>query len=234
MSKRLIYSIFRMLMVAIPLTLAMANARAQIDTVYTGQSTVLAVEEHEGISYYWELYNNVEGLNLAVEPGNCTPAEAYFVGGINTGDSVEVMWMMPGTYFFKVTANDSCTNNLKVGKIEVLESISYAWFLQPEPDSICPGDSTTMTIVIEGGLGPWDITYTDGTDTWVIEGIEESPYEFTLDPTPSETGSYSYWITSVTSGTGLVNDEDSDPVTLIVLPHPTTSPIFRYEPTAKK
>ena len=230
MSKRLVYSILRMLMAVVPLTLALANARAQ-DTLYAGQSCWLAVEEQEGVTYTWDLYNDVEGLNLAVAPGNCPAAEAYFVGGVNVGDSVEVMWMEPGTYFFRVMATDTCTNNLKIGKMEVLESISYAWFLEPEP--VCEGDTAWMTIVLEGGIGPWVVEFTNGTDT-LTESIEESPHIFPLVPTPPDAGSYNYWITSVTSGTGMVNDEDSEPVTLIVMPRPNTSPIYRYDPTAKK
>jgi hypothetical protein len=226
--KRLLHMILRLLLVIIPVLLALGQARAEqgVDTLYAGQTSALSVVETDGVDYYWELYNDVAGINFATDPGNCPPAEAYFVGGVNTGDSVEVMWMVPGTYFFKVTATDSCTNNLKVGKMVVLASYSYGVFLDPEP--VCPGDTALITIEISGAAGPWDVTFTDGTTIWTMEDITVSPYTFQLIPTPMVSGSYQYWIISVTSGIGIINDAPSDPVTLIVKPKPVTSPIYRY------
>jgi hypothetical protein len=223
---------WRIILVSFSMMLALANARAQVDTVYTGQSTILSIIEEPGISYSWELYNDVDGLNLVVVPGNCPPAEAYFVGGVNTGDSVEVMWLEPGIYFYKVTANDGCTDNLKLGKVVVLESMSYAYLL--EPDSICPGDTAVFTLEITGGIGPWDVVFTDGVNSWTLEDINTSPFIFQLIPTPAVPGTYEYWISSITSGTGMVNTTPSAPVTLTVMPRPVTSPIYRYDPMSKK
>jgi hypothetical protein len=225
--KRPMHMILRLMLVFIPVLLALAHANAQVgNTVYAGQSSVLSVEKTEGVTYYWELYNDVTGLNLAVVPGNCPPAEAYFVGGVNTGDSVEVMWLVPGTYFYKVTATDSCTNNIKVGRMEVLEALPYAVFLDPAP--ICTGDTAMLTVEITEGTGPWDVTFTDGTTVWTINDIQVSPYIFQLIPTPAVPGSYQYWITSVTDSNGITSDTPSAPVTLIVKPKPVTSPIYRY------
>jgi hypothetical protein len=106
-----------LLLVFIPVLLFLAEARAQGDTVCVGETSVWVIEEDVGVDYYWELYNDVDNINLAIVPGNCPPTDAYFVGGVNTGDSVEVMCLQPGTYFIKVTATDTCTNNIKVGKL---------------------------------------------------------------------------------------------------------------------
>lgn len=221
------YILFRLLLVMMPVMLALDYSRAQVvDTVYAGESTVLAVEDVEGVSWYWELYHDVDGLNLAVVPGNCPPAEAFFVGGVNTGDSVEVTWVEPGTYFFKVTGTDTCTNNIKVGKIVVIEGFSYATFL--DPGAICSGDTAILTLEFTGAPGPWDVIFTDGTNMWTIEDIDQSPYSFPLIPTPSVAGSYQYWVISVTNKYGKVNEVPSDPVTLVVYPKPVTSPIYRY------
>jgi hypothetical protein len=216
------------MLVTLPALLALGETRAQGggDTIFAGQSSWLAIVPFDGVSYEWSLYNDPDGVNFATDPGNCPPAEAYFIGGVNTGDSVEVMWMEPGTYFFKVMATDSCSNNVKVGKMEVLESISYASFREPEP--VCSGDTAWLTLDITGGIGPWDITYTDGTDTWTIYDIEESPHTFQHIPTPTVPGTYQYWVIFVTSGTGMINPEPSEKVTLIVKPKPVTSPIQRY------
>jgi hypothetical protein len=219
------HTILRLMLVFILAVMALAQARAQGDTVCVGQTSVWSVVEVPGDTYAWELYNDVTGINLAVVPGNCPPTEAYFVGGVNTGDSVEVMCLAPGTYFIKVTATDSCTNNLKVGKIVVEECYSYATLLEPEP--VCPGDTAMLTVEITGAPGPWVITYTDGTTTWTSDTITASPYTFPLVPTPAAPGSYLYWITSV-SNPFMTYDIPGDPVTLIVKPKPVTSPIYRY------
>ena len=227
MMKRPLHMMLRLMLVFLPVLLALAHARAQgVDTINAGQSTKHAVVPFEGVTYHWELYNDVTGINFAADPGNCPPSEAYFVGGVATGDSVEIMWLVQGIYFFKVTANDSCTDNLKVGKMVVLGPLPYANFL--EPASICMGDTATLTVEIMGGTGPWDITFTDGVNVWLIEDIQESPYTFQLIPSPALSGSYQYWITSVTDSIGTINDTPSDPVTLTVYPKPITSPIYRY------
>jgi len=218
--------VLRLLLTLVAVVMALAQARAQADTVCAGETSIWAVEEAPGVSYYWELYNDVEDLNLAVTPGNCPPAEAYFVDGINTGDSVNVMCLAAGTYFIKVTATDSCTNNIKVGKIVALPCMSEAVLLEPAP--VCAGDTALFTFEITGGVGPWSVTYTDGTIEWTIDGILASPYTFQHIPTPTVPGTYQYWITRLVNGIGIVNDTPSDPVTLIVKPKPVTSPIFRY------
>lgn len=231
--KRSIHTIVRLVLVFIPVMLALVQARGQADTVCVGDISSWAVQEVPGDTYTWELYNDVAGLNLAAEPGNCPPAEAYFVDGITTGDSVNVMCLTPGTYFIKVTAVNECpTDNLKLGKIVVEHCTSYAVF--SEPDSICPGDPATLTLVIGGGAGPWDVTFTNGIQSWTIGGITSSPYSFPLVPTPSVPGNYLYWVTEVVNGAGLINSEPSEPVTLTVKPKPSTSPIYRYEPVSKK
>jgi hypothetical protein len=206
--------------------LALVETRAQADTVCTGQTSIWTVEASPGTTYYWELYDDVSNINLVTTPGNCPASEAYFVGGIDTGDSVEVMCLQPGTYWVKVTATDSCTNNIKVGEILAVPCLSSAEFL--DPASICSGDTAWLTIEITGGIGPWSVTFTDGVNEWTIDGIPASPYSFPLVPSPTIPGSYLYWITRVVNGMGFVNDTPSEPVILMVKPRPITSPIYRY------
>ena len=95
--KRPLHSILRVVLVFIPVLLALANVRAQgVDTVYVGDSTLITIVNEPGVEYYWELYDDVDSLNLAVVPGNCPPSEAYFMGGVDTGDSVVIKWLQPG------------------------------------------------------------------------------------------------------------------------------------------
>jgi len=224
--KRISHIVLRLILVIIPVMLALTQVRAQGDTVCVGASSKWAVEAVPGHNYTWELYNDVDGINLAMVPGNCPSSEAYFIGGVNSGDSVEVMCQVAGTYFIKVTATDTCTDNIKIGKIEVVPCLSYAEFLEPPP--VCSGDTALLTVEVTGAPGPWDISYTDGTTVWTIEGIETSPYTFQHVPTPTAAGSYTYWIISVTNPYGMTNTDPSDPVILIINSKPVTSPIYRY------
>lgn len=225
--KRKRHILFLLLLALVPVMLA-RQARAQADTVCVGQSTVWSVVELPGVSYTWELYHDVDGINFVTDPGNCPVASAYFVGGLNTGPEVEVMCLAQGTYFIKVTASDTCTDNLKVGRIEVVPCESYAVFL--EPAGACSGDTAWMTLVFSGGPGPWDVTFTNGQDVWLLEHIEESPCTFMLIPTPTDPGTYPYWVTSVVNSLGFVNNTPGEPVFLSVHPIPVTSPIIRYGP----
>lgn len=101
--------------------MTVASATAQ-RTVYQGQVTPLTIVPHPGDTYTWELYTD-STVNFAVAEGDVTPDMAYFVNGKNTGPTVEVAWLQPGTYFYKVTAVNviECTNHLKVGMIVILE-----------------------------------------------------------------------------------------------------------------
>ena len=233
MNTKLLYNIMKLL-AFVPLLLTMAPVMAQDDdVVYTGETTVFAVEEAEGVTYTWYLYNDVDGLNLAQTEGNCPQSEAYFVGGVNTGASVEVMWLSAGTYFYKVVAEDDCSNNLKLGIIEVEESLPVAFF--EDPEEICIDDPGELTVVLAGEV-PFSITYTveyDGEviDTETITGIAESPYTFEVYH--DQVGIYTYTIISVTDVIG-TNDEPSSSVTMEVLPRPVTSPIEWYDPLSEK
>jgi hypothetical protein len=217
----------RLLLVAIPLLMAMAPATAQ-NTVFAGQTSDLKVVKVPGDTYVWELYKDVTGVNFATVPGNCPPGEAYFTG-VSTGDSVNVMWATPGTYFFKVTAyRPGCTNNLKVGIITVLNSMPAA-ILGPLPP-ICAGDSVHLTVTLTGSA-PWSITVTDGVNNFVFNNIMSSPINLTVPLIPLV--STNYWITEVTDAHS-TNKTPSLPVVQEVNPKPVNSRIYQYEPVVKK
>ena len=213
----------RLLLVAIPVLTAMAPAMAQ-DTVYAGQSRDLSVIEIPGDTYVWELYNDVTGINFAIDPGNCPPGEAYFTSS-STGPTVNAMWLNQGIYFFKVTAyRGGCTMNLKVGKMTVLWAIPTAIIEPPPP--ICIGDSVHLSIQLTG-TGPWSITLTDGTNNFVFNNITSSPFNFTVPLIPLVTTTY--WIPEVTDE-HVTNTTPSPPVVQVVNPKPVNSHIYQYGP----
>lgn len=117
---RLLYKMRLALVVLLPLLLALAPAMAQT-VVYEGVTTQLNVSAVAGHTYQWKIYSDAT-LDFALEssPG-CPVAFADFTSG-NTGPGVQVKWIKPGIYFYKVTTRDAaqCAMNLKVGMIKVL------------------------------------------------------------------------------------------------------------------
>ena len=207
------------------LLLTIAPAMAQTGSVYAGQTTSLEVVPIQGDTYMWELYDNVTGINFVTVPGNCPVTSADFVGG-NTGAKVNVKWLKPGIYFYKVTAwreygaSFCSTNNLKVGKITILKAIPTALFTDHSP--ICKGDTAYLSVTLTG-IGPWSITYTDGTTPVTITGITGTP--FFIPVSPKFTTQYS--IISVTDANG-TNNKPTTPVTLVVNPKPSMSRIIQF------
>ncbi len=217
------YIFLRLWLVILPLIAALAPAKAQ-DTVYAGQNTWISIIEVPGDTYVWELYDTVTGINFATDPGNCPPSKAYFTSG-TTGDSVNIMWLKKGTYFYKVTAyRNNCTMNLKVGKMVVLYEIPTATIATPSP--ICIGDSVHLTVTLTG-TAPWSITLTDGVNSWVYSNIMSSPFDLTVPVVPLVTTTY--WVSEVTD-LHVTNTDPSPPVIQVVNPKPVNSHIYQYGP----
>lgn len=216
----------------VALLLAMApQVMAQGNIVYQGQTTALAVVDEPGTTYTWSLFNSAGGVNFATDPENCPPTQAYFVDAINEGASVEVMWLEPGDYFYRVIAvnADGCMN-LKVGRMHVIESMPTAYI--EDPGSICVGDSGFLEIHFTG-TPPWNFILeaedADGITTTTYTNVADNP--IVIEVAPTQTTNYRVIEISDTNGT---NTTPSNTVTLIVYPKPVSSPIYQYDPQAKK
>lgn len=90
-------------------------------TAKVGETTKLSVNEVYQHTYVWELYDRVQDVNFAITQGNCPENKAEFTKG-NTKASVQVKWLQPGIYFYKVTISNNCSNNVKIGKIIITEA----------------------------------------------------------------------------------------------------------------
>lgn len=208
------------------LLLALAPAKAQM-VVYTGQTSTLEVEPVKDEIYVWELYSD-PSVNFATTDGDASPTSyAEFVGAYENVPSVEVLWKLPGFYFFKVTAWNAsgCTNNIKIGIIEV--KVSARAEIMPITNPICAGDPMTLELVLTG-TAPWNFTYTaedvNGVVTeYEVENVLTSPHFITIDPGPlTET---SFTVISISDAFGS-NTEPSNTETQVVNPLPEPSVIF--------
>jgi hypothetical protein len=208
------------LAVLLLLLLALAPARAQ-NVVYQGETTQLGVEPQPNDTYKWELYRD-STKNFVTAVPDCPTSDAEFVGG-NTGTPVNVLWKEPGIYFFKVTATDKitgCTSNMKVGIVKVLHAIPTVK-LEASP-AVCVGEKITLTATLTG-TAPWEIIYTDGTNSWTVSNILSDTHLITIDPGPSVTTDY--WVTSVKDKYG-INLVPSDKTTQLINPLPAPSSIY--------
>lgn len=217
------------LLAATLLMLGASRASAQGITVFAEQPFTFTVDvqtaQEDNIT--WEIYDNFMGINMAVVPGNCPiPASAEFVGGDNTGSSIDIIWHVPGTYIVKVRAvNDCPSDNMKFFLITVIEALPVATI--QEPGAICEGDNGTLVIDLDGDA-PFSIILHDETaDTYTqYDNILTTPFVITVNPTVTTT----YTITQVTDIDGTVNTNPSNTVTLIVNPRPINGQIYQYTP----
>lgn len=218
--KRPLINMLRLLIFLLPVLLSREYAAAQTgNSVYAGQTSLLSVQEIVGDTYIWELYTDVAGVNFATTPGNCSPADAHFVGP-NTGPAVSVMWLNPGLYFYKVTAyGPTGCMNLKVGRMEVMQPLPTAAFIDPEP--VCFGEIAVLTVTFTG-TPPFSFTYNDGVNSHTVGNITDYTYDLIL--TPSTTTSY--WITSVTDFYNVPNNVTVGPAMLVVNPLPEIITLF--------
>lgn len=223
----------KVLAVFVLMLLAMAPAVAQT-IVYQGETSTLSVNQLSGDTYSWELYD--DGTVDFAKTAGITSSASYatFVGG-NVGASVQVKWLKPGTYFFKVTAFDitGCTNNLKVGIIKVKASLPTAE-LAISPTEICnDGVSIAQLEIKFSGPGPWNIILqkrdmiSGNTSTEVYSGIPESDNPKFLPVSPNVTTEYTVIEISNANSTNTV---PSNPVTLTVHPLPEKTPIYLKKP----
>src|ERR1035437_522178 len=93
------------------------TAIAQGDNVVkVGECSKLRVAEQSGSSYLWKIYSDKSMLNQVYS------SDAEFVGR-SSGSEVIVKWNKSGEYYFSVNSlNSSGCSNLKIGKMEVLNS----------------------------------------------------------------------------------------------------------------
>jgi len=229
--KQRIHHIIYQTLGIILVVLAIAPARAQkpIDYFVVDQCETLefSVVDIPGDRFTWDLYRD-STVNFAQEKGDVDPV-IYFEKDMYEGATVRVNWLDPGSYFLRVMVWDevSCTNNLLIFKIDVLEYLPEAILIG---DSLCVGMPAEVKIVLTG-RGPWNVQYTYGDDSnavW-LNGITESEITIpVIDPLP--VGTTEFWVMEVTDDC-TVNSYVADPtkVGVIIFPKPTNSKIYLKE-----
>jgi len=211
--------------------LTVATASAQRFQVNQCETIEFSVVDVPGDRYTWALYRD-STVNFAQVDGDVDPV-TYFADNGNPpkyyeGSTVYVNWLETGTYMLRVIVYDeeNCTNNLKMFIIDVLDNPPEATL---EVDSVCIGETAIVKIILTG-VGPWDITYTygDGTDVINLNGIVED--EYTVPAPMLPVGKTDFWIMEV-SDDCTINSYVADPtkVGVLIYPKPTSSKIYLKE-----
>lgn len=142
-------------------------------TAQVGDTTTLSVNGVSGDTYLWELYDYVQDVNFAITQGNCPNSKAYFVNG-NTGFSTQVKWLEPGTYYYKVTVNNGCSNNVKIGEIVISEAE-----VPPTPKIVVIYNCDEGTATLKATEYQGDLLWSTGETSETIQVTQQGVYTLT-------------------------------------------------------
>lgn len=215
------------LLVILTVAPAMAQKPVQHIEVDQCESIEFSVVEWPGDRYTWDLYTELEWdtVNFAQQNGNVPPVP-FFDKGMYQGSTVTVNWLEPGRYFLRVMVYDeqTCTNNLLVFSVNVNEHKPEATV---EGSEACYGDPVVFKIILTG-MGPWDLTYTygDGTAVVNLNGVMEPEQTVTLPPLP--TGIFDVWVKTIIDQC-TENLIPSEKGRVVIFPKPTNSKIYPVE-----
>ena len=181
------------------------HAQTDIDTVCAGSTGVTySVTNTTGSTYYWVINGGTQA------------------SGGNT-NSITVDWN-------NTTGTDTLMVVEKSASGCFGDTVKLPVYRMPIPTaaisgttSICYNNSTTIQVDLTG-VGPWDISYTDGTDTTTVTGITSSPYTFTTPTFATGAGTVTYTLTSVSNSFGCAGTV-SGSAAITVNPKPVTSAI---------
>ena len=228
--KRFIAHIIYLTLGILPVILTVENSTAQIvvDQCDTMEFSVTSRPSIDDTHFVWAIYNSSVNPTDVLDPITSLDPALYFSDGQYAGRSVEVVGLQPGKYYVRIQVWDevTCTDNIEMYLMEVLEKELEAVF---EGDSACIGEPLNIKIIFTG-IGPWDVTYTygDGTDIVNLNGIVEDEYTVPMPMLP--VGPTYFWIMEV-SDDCTVNSYIADPqkVGVLIYPKPFGSKIYLKE-----
>ncbi len=137
------------------------------------------------------------------------------------GDILVCGYVSPGTVDFDPAAG---VNNISSAGLTDGFLVKYKWNVAGAPDgyligdSVCEGSTAYVKFIATAGSGPFDIQYSDGTNTYIVKGLENGQ-KFPLQGTVSKNTVYT--LTYIKSaGLCVPITEPGTPVQITVLPRP--------------
>lgn len=83
-----------------------------------------------------------------------------------------------------VSVNGACSGT--VSGFAVVDVQARPVAVLSTPVGLCTGNTTQFSVSLSG-TGPWDFTYTDGTNNYTENGVLSSPYSWTVSPSATAT-----------------------------------------------
>jgi hypothetical protein len=228
-----VYRISGIFLIILTVATAMAQNPIQhivVDQCDTMEFSVTSRPSIEETHFVWAIYNSSPTPTDILDPAGALDPALYFVDGMYAGRKVKVTGLEPGKYYVRIELWDeiSCTNNVEMYVLEVLETIPD---VELYGDEACIGEATTVKIVFTG-IGPYKFEYAYGdaiTGNVVnMNGEVDGPEAIIqiLDPLPE--GITTFWILSIDDGCKAYEfPVDERPETGIrIYPKPTNSRIY--------
>jgi len=205
-----------------------ASAQIVVDQCDTMEFSVTSRPSIDDTHFVWAIYNSSPNPTDILDPAGAIDPAVMFVDGMYAGRTVQVLGLNAGKYYVRINVWDeiTCTDNVEMYVLEVIENLPEAELVG---DSACIGEPTYLKIIFSG-TAPFDVKYTfgDGTTVVNLNGITEMERTIALDPFP--VGETKFWIMEVTDNC-TVHSYESDPqkVGVLIYPKPKNSKIYLKE-----
>ena len=158
-------------------------------------------------------YTTTGGANASSYQWSISPLSAGTISSTTTIAAVDWTNSYIGTVKISVKGINACGNSISSDSITVLiTALPTADFLNTK-DTICPGGSDSLYIVLTGN-SPWNLVYNNGVSNQNINNISTSPYLLIVNPSISTT----YKLVSVSDVNWSNNMNDSAKVYIRLLP----------------
>ncbi|WP_340111471.1 hypothetical protein [Maribellus mangrovi] len=240
MKKNLVHTIITALLgiFLVALTVAKASAQTPI-SVNECDTMTFSVTSRPGIPephYVWGIYEASSGTTDVLDPAGTLDPALHFVDGMyasGEGSTVQVVGLTPGFYYVRIHVIDeeSCTDNIEMYVLEVLESTLD---LEVYADSVCIGEPTNVYIRFTG-IGPYDVYYTIGDQVTpsvvnVMGGVPDPEIAIPITE-PLPVGETTFWIIKVEDNCKAYEySVDERPNTgILIYPKPAKQPIYLKE-----
>lgn len=142
--------------------------------------------------------NNYTLNNITANPHTWT---------VNPGSTQKTYQLVSLTGACSGTVSGSAVVDVQARPVAVLST----------PSGLCTGSTTQFSVQLSG-TGPWDVTYTDGTNNYSENGIVSSPYAWTVSPSATTTWQLVSVVDQFCSGNVLAN-----PAVVYVSPAPSVT-----------
>ncbi len=215
------------------LTVAHASAQIVIEECDTMTFSVTSRPAIDDSHFIWDVFPASEQPVELLDETLALDRATSFVGSMYAGRTVKVTGLAPGKYYVSIHVWDevSCTDNIEVYVMEVLESVLR---MELSADSVCIGEPTNVYIRFTG-IGPYDVYYTIGDQVtpsvYNLNGKDVDP-EITIPITqPLPVGETKFWVIKVEDRCKAYEftEEERPGTGILIYPKPAKQPIYLKE-----